>query len=321
MKNLIKLLPVAVLVVGLSISGCKKDNNSSSTTDTNSMQQLAKDNNQVQSSSDEVLNDVNDAVSPHAAAKSGGNWWTNSHCNATLDSITSGTVADTLNFTYSGLNCNGTLNRSGHVQVVRLKNIHWKDQGASVTVNFINLSVTKVSSQKTFVLNGTKTYTNFSGGLLIQLGNGLTSLVHEVSGSLNIKFDDGTTRTWSVARRKTFTGTFNISTLTFLNLAVTVEGLGSSNGYANLDSWGTNRNGEAFYTQINSGIVFRQDCNWKPVGGILVHQIPSDSKKATLTFGYDSSNNLTTVYNNVTEYKLDWVKRTKSGSMFIQLAL
>ena len=316
MKKTIKLLPIAIILIGISISGCKKDKSSS--TDTNSMQQLAKDDNQVQSTSDDVTNDVNDAVSPHLASKSTADWWLNTHCNVALDSvITTGSV-DTLKFTYSGLNCKGTLNKNGSVYVLRAKGVHWKDAGALVSIIFNNLRVTKVSNGKTFTFSGSKTFTNISGGLLIQLGTAFNSIVHQVAGTLNIKFDDGTSRTWNVARQKTFTGTFDISTLTFSNLSLTVTGLGSSNGYTNLEAWGTNRNGEAFYSQITTGILFREDCAWRAVAGQLVHQIPSAPKSATISYGYDSSNNPTTIYANVSEYKLDWVKGSKSGTMFVQ---
>ena len=315
MKKLFKLLPIFILSIGLTFTSCKKDQKSISTTDTNSIQQLTKDDNQVQASSDDVINDANDALS-NSNSKS--IQWSN-HCNVTLDSIISNSGIDTLVLTYNGLNCKGTFDKKGIVYVVKQKNTHWSNAGTSVTIIFNNLSVTKVSNSKTFILNGTKIFTNVSGGLLIQLGNGYSSIIHEIKGNLNIKFDDGTNRTWNISRRKTFTGSFNISTLTFTNLMLSVEGFGTSNGYTNLETYGTNRNGELFYTQINSAIQYSYNYNWKPVSGQLIHQIPSNYEKATLTYGYDSNNNSTTIYSNITEYKLDWIKGNKSGTMFILL--
>ena len=228
-KSIIRLAAVLIAVIGISAAGCKKDKN----VDTNSMQQLSKDEVTMQIATDDVLNDANTVLS-HGSKKS---IEANYLCNVTWDS--SNVVNDTIiyDLTFNGLNCNGTRYRVGHATIKKNILTPWYQAGTTVTINFINLVITKVSNGKTLTLNGTKTYENVSGHLLPELGGSVTSIVHKVTGFLNATFDNGTTRTWYVARQKTFTGTLG-------NLVVTEDGFGSADGYNNLVVWGTNRNGE-----------------------------------------------------------------------------
>ena len=129
---------------------------------------------------------------------------------------------------------------------------------------------------------------------------------------MNVTFDDNTTRTWNVARQRTFTGTIG-------QLNMTVDGFGADGSYNNLVVWGINRNGENFYTQITQSIVFRETCNWDPCSGVKIHQIPSDSKKATITFGYNDLNEPVVGDECPTKYRLDWEKGTHSGTVYLPL--
>ena len=287
--------------------GCKKDKLDEKP-DTGSMQQLAKDELAVQSADDEALADVNDYMSGNINKQISAY-----HCNVTVDS--SSIVNDTItyNLTFNGLNCAGTRSRVGTALVKKHINTHWIDVDATVQVTYVNLKVTKVSTGKWVILNGSKTFKNVSGGLVSQLGNGtITSIVHEITGTMNATFEDNTVRTWQVARRRTFSGTIG-------QLVVTHEGFGTANGYNNLVTWGLNRHGENFYTQINQGVVFKETCGWDPCAGIKVHHIPADNKQATITFGYDDNDLPISGTTCPTKYKLDWVKNSNSGTIFLSL--
>lgn len=303
-KIIIKLSAILIAVIGIGTAGCKKDSNN---TDTSSLQQLSKDEVAMQAATDVVLNDANTILSG-GSKKS----LETLPCNVTVDS--SSIVGDTITYsiTFNGLNCSGTHNRVGHVTVKRNVNTPWSQAGTKVFVHLDNLVITKVSSGKSLTLNGNKTWENVSGHVLAELGGSVTSIVHKITGSVQATFDDGTTRTWYIARQRTFTGTIG-------NMVVTEEGFGSADGYSNLVVWGTNRHGELFYTQITQPVSFRQSCGWDPCSGIKVHQIPSDSKSATITFGYDDNNNLVTGSNCPTRYKVDWQKGTHSGTIYLQL--
>ena len=288
-------------------SGCKKDK-VSETPDTSSMQQLAKDEVAVEAASDEALNDANDYLSSNSSKQ-----MSSLPCGATIDSTN--VVNDTITYTvtFNGLNCAGNRLRQGTALIKKHINTHWAVANTSVTVTLINFKVTRVATGKWVIINGTKTFKNVSGGLVCQLGNGtVTSVVHEITGTVNVTFEDNTTRTWQVARRRTFSGTQG-------QLIVTHEGFGAANGYSNLVTWGVNRHGENFYTQIIQGVVFKQTCGWDPCAGVRKHSIPSDNKEATLTFGYDDNDQPISGTSCPTKYKVDWVKNSNSGTLYLPL--
>ena len=306
-RSLIRFTALLIVVTGLAFTGCKKDKNSDSSTDTSSLQKLATDENQVQNASDEAINDVN-------AFLSGGSLKSTESvpCHATVDSTSIVNDTITYHITYNGLNCSGTRLRTGQVEIKKKVGTHWYQAGATVIIKHINFTITKVATGKTITLNGTKTHQNVTGGLLWQLGNGVTSIVHKTWGLETVTFTDNTTRIWNIARQKTYTGTTG-------QYILTLDGFGSTGSYNNLVVWGTNRQGEDFYTQITQSVVLRQTCDWDPCSGIKIHQIPSDSKSATLTFGYDSNNQPITGTECPTKYKLDWQKHNHSGTIYLPL--
>jgi len=310
-KNVIKLAAILIAVIGISTAGCKKDKNESKDTNTSSLQQLTKDDAAIQSVSDDVLNDANDVLTKQTnKGVDSLNW----PCNVILDSTITAGNNITYYLTFNGLNCNGTRNREGKVEITIPINTHWSDVGANATLTLINLKITKIASGRWIILNGTKTFENVNGGLVKNLGNGtITSVVHKITGAIQATFDDNTTRTWNIARQRTFTGTFPGQ------LVETTDGFGTAGGYSNLVVWGVNRDGEEFYTKIIQSVVHRQTCGWDPVSGIKIFQIPSDSKKATVTFGYDDNNQSVTGTNCPTRYKVDWEKNGNSGIIFLQL--
>jgi hypothetical protein len=307
-SNLFRLTFLALAIAGLSLTGCKKDKNSDQTDASASLQQLSKDEQNVEAAGDETMNDVNTVLS-------NGNLKSTSQlpCNATIDSTAVVNDTITIYITYDGLNCNGTRFRTGKVEIKKHVGMHWYQQGASVMVKHINFTITKVVNGKSVTLNGVKVHTNVSGGVVWQLGNGYNAIVHRTEGAMSVTFDDGTTKTWNVARQKTFTGTPPG------NIVLTTDGFGSADGYSNLVVWGVNRQGENFYTQILTPVVHRQVCGWDPCSGVKKHAIPGDSKSATLTFGFDSNNQPITGDDCPAKYKVDWQKNNNSGTVYLWL--
>lgn len=305
-RKLLTLILLVTAILGLTLTGCKKENHNNNA-DPSSMQQLANDENRFQDGSDEAMNDVNLLLS-------GGNLKATTlwPCNATIDSTAVANDTLVIYITYNGLNCNETRFRTGKVEIRKHVGTHWGDPGATVIVKHINFSITRVSTGKTIVLNGTKTHQNVSGGHLWMLGNQLTSIVHKTWGSMTVTFEDNTTRTWNVARQKTYTGTLT-------NLVLTVDGFGQSGEFANLVVWGVNRQGENFYTEIQQSVVYRQQCDWAPVAGMKLHSIPADNKSALITFGFNSNNQPIGPAECPTKYKLDWTKNGNSGTVYLWL--
>lgn len=307
-SNLFKLAMLLLTVSALAISSCKKDKNSGSS-DPSSLQQLSRDQEAVESATDESMNDVELVLSQNNLKSTERLL----PCNATVDSTAVVNDTITIYITYDGLNCRKTRNRTGKVEIKKAVGTNWYMPGATVIVRHIDFTVTKVATNKSVTINSVKVHKNVTGGVLGQLGNTTTTIVHRTQGNVSVVFDDGTTRTWNVARQKTYTGTAPD------NLFLTTDGFGEVEGYTNLLVWGVNRNGEQFFTRIIQPLVHRQACDWDPVSGIKKHDIPAKTKSATLTFGYDSNNQPVTGNDCPAKYKLDWVHNNQSGTVYLWL--
>ena len=307
-KSLIHLAMILVAAAALALTSCKKENINDGTANPASMEQLSADENNVENIMNDAENDVSSVMSNN------GNYKSTEFlpCNATLDSLAVVNDTVTMYITYNGLNCNGTRNRTGKIEIKKKVGTHWEQAGATIIYKYINFTVTRVATGKSVTLNGTKTFVNVNGGHRWQVGTLITSYVQRASGSMTASFDNGTSRTWNVARQLTYTGTPG-------QFVLTVDGFGSAGEFENLVVWGTNRQGEEFFTQITQSVVHKQACDWNPVSGIKIHQIPADSKSATITFGFDSNNQPVVGDDCPTRYRIDWQKNNQSGTMFMPL--
>lgn len=304
----------AVAMVAFMTTACSKDEKDDKIPDSSSIQQLVKDEITMESSSEDALSDANDVLSKDNTKN-----LQNLPCNAVIDSTFSiGLDTVTYTITFNGLNCAGTKKKTGSLSIKKKVSDHWSMAGTTVFITFNNLKIEKapngIPNGNWLILNGTKIWKNVSGGLIKNL-SGTGSVVYTVAGSLQATFNDNTNRTWNVNRQFTYTGNYANNDLT-----LSLSGLGSTPDYNNLVVWGTNRHGESFYTQINQTVVLKQKWGWDPVSGIKIHQIPSDNKKATITFGYDNNNQVVTNPNiRPTHLKVDWVKGSYSGTIFLAL--
>jgi hypothetical protein len=307
--KLIQLSFMFIALLGFSLTGCKKDNLNQGDSDNTSMLQLTTDEINVENAMDDASKDA-EAVMSYG----GGSVKSTAGlpCNATIDSTSVINDSITLFITYDGLNCNGTRNRTGKIEIKKAVGTHWGQAGAKVIFKFIDFTVTRVSTGKSLTFNGVKTFQNVSGGFIWQLGFGATSIVHRVTGAMQTTFDNGTTRSWNVSRQITYTGTHN-------QLIMTIDGLGTAGEYSSLVTWGTNRNDEAFYTQITQSVVHKESCGWDPVSGIKIHQIPSKSKSVTITFGYNENNEPVTGDECPVKYRADWQRNGNSGTIYVLL--
>jgi hypothetical protein len=316
-KNFLKLIAILIAVVSLNFASCKKDKTTDQTTpDTSSLQQLSKDDAQVQATDDEISNDANGVLTSSSKSmkiKDMDSTAINS-CTVTIDTVGTNLV---ITLVYNGFNTGHSFSRTGTVVITKPLGIQWKTAGCVVTLQYVNLAVTKIASGKTFTYNGTRTWTNVSGGRIIDLGTtSATSVTFTITGNMTIMFDDGTTRVWTISRQHIWTGTYPN------NLSVSVTGFGSNSGYNNLVEYGLNRKGEQFYTQINTAILYSNTCvsyQWTPIWGVLIHQIPSVPKSATITFGYNSSDNLVTIGDCANYFRMDWVVKTYSGTIYLSI--
>lgn len=308
-KNLIQLAFILVSALSIALTSCKKDDLDTGNANPDELKQLSADENYVESIMNDAISDVSSVMSNNGGNLKSTEWLP---CNATIDSLAVVNDTVTVYITYNGLNCNGTRNRTGKIEIKKKVGTHWEQAGATVVYKYINFTVTRLANNSTVTLNGTKNFVNVNGGHRWQVGSTIDSFVERVSGNMQASFDNGTSRTWNVARQVTYTGTAG-------QLILTVDGLGTSGEYQNLAVWGTNRQGEEFFTQITQSVIHRQACEWDPVSGIKIHQIPSDNKSATITFGYNDNNEPIVGDECPTRYRVDWQRNNQSGTAYLTL--
>lgn len=217
-------------------------------------------------------------------------------CNATADVDTTGNPWK-ITVTYNGLNCLGTHSRTGVVVISAAPRLRWATAGSAITITAQNLKITRVSDNKSITLNGAQTYTNTSGGLLINL-SAQNSITHTITSSgIAVKFDDNTTRTWQVAKRRVFS--YNNGAV------ITTTGMHTEGNQDNIAEWGTNRFGGNFTSATTSPVVIRQDCSFRITSGQIRHV--NALVDATLTFGLNAAGQPASCPgSNPYYYKLSW---------------
>src|SRR5258706_1884765 len=198
----IRLLPFSVIALCfiLASTACKKDNSNSNTDSTSEISAQSDDQAQVSEEVDAVSDDA-DAAASSDASLSGR---VLSICDATaVTDVTGDTKKITI--TYDGTNCHGNRTRTGVVVISMAKTVYWKDTGAVITISVQNLKITRIRDNKSITINGTKTITNVSGGLLKDLAS-RGEIVHDInSDGITVTFDNSTQRSWKVAIERTFT--------------------------------------------------------------------------------------------------------------------
>jgi len=318
--NLIRRITIAVCLLScISIYSCKKDMSAASDTTTANLTSTGDDQAQVSAESDIITNDANTALngqsdfsgSLSSSVSIAGNTEVNDvngttqvsgliniHqfiCDATITYDTSNNQR-VITIVYDGTNCWGNRTRTGTVTISMPVGQRWKDAGATATINIVTLTITRLSDGKSIVLNGTKTITNVSGGLLKDLAT-LQTITHNITGSLKIDFKNGTSRTWNVSKKRVFTYNNGI--------VITTSGTYSDGTDNNIAEWGTNRFGETFKSLISAPKVIRQDCDFRLVSG--QNTIVTDKGTAVITYGLDSNGEPTSCPGTGSYYfKLVW---------------
>ncbi|HSZ25581.1 MAG TPA: hypothetical protein VK766_07690 [Cytophagaceae bacterium] len=301
MKKISVKISMLALSLGLLLNSCAKkdaepDDSAQQTT-------TASDQSNVTNESDQAVNDANTVLSGSSTnGRTDGNG--PSLTGATIDSTIAGNwTTGKYVITYNGNDITGTRSRSG-VITLQLTNGPWSHPGCVLTITFSNYKVTRNATGKSITFNGTKTVTNVTtgnNGSGYKYWNlptdGVTSIDHTVRGSFAITFDDGTVRTWEIARHRKVTRTSNLA------FDLTLSGDTSINDVANTDVWGVNRAGENFQGAITTPIVFSTSCFFEPVSG--VYTLQGLKRNLTVTFGVNSDGTISTAtcpYG----FKFDW---------------
>jgi hypothetical protein len=277
-KHLVIIMASAALMC-FTLS-CNKDKEDNSQMDGTSIQEHSSDVQDVNNSVDVADDDVNTIMSTSALKSA---YIYGLPCNVTIDS--SMIAQKMLKLTFNGDNCKGRHTRSGEIDVELTVGNSWKDAGATMVLTYKNFSITRKGTGKTFVFNGSKTFVNVSGGLIKDLGSANTpsTIVHRVSSSdMSITFPGGAQRKWNIARQRSWS-------LVNGELSLEIAGFGAASNYSNLVSWGTNRRGYEFYTEITSPVISSATCDYNPSAGEMTHYVRNRTIDAV--FGVDVSGN------------------------------
>ena len=310
---------------------CNKNNaktSSNNSTDTQ-LQTQADDQAQVSTESDAVANDANNAMYSSPAV-SGNSVATSVHGGTTTNGIETNGVTSTLGvlicdatvtwdttsttrtitLTYNGSNCWGNRTRTGVVTITIPTGVYWRDAGATVTIDVKNLVITRVRDGKSITINGTKTFTNVSGGLLADLAT-IGSITHTVSGSFTVTFDNGSQRVWNEAKQRIYTYANGV--------VITTTGTHTDSlSNTNVAEWGMNRYGVGFESLITQAKVISQDCDFRLVSGAN-EILRTDNITTTITYGLDASGNPTSCPGTGTYYFK--VVRTNAGGLSFTVIL
>ncbi len=264
----------------ITLNSCQKGKNNLAD-DSISAQDNASINNAINATTDDAASAAGQVKS--FSGKTNG-WWNSAVlCGVTI--VDSGTVIagnKTISITYDGTTtCNGVI-RSGNVTVQNSSGITWNTAGSVLTVTFNALAITDPISGNTYTVNGTHTLTKETNGLewqiIAEVLTNQTVTRRNQSSNMSITFPDGSVRTWSVDRTRSWSSsvTGSVNTIT-----VTV----SSENANHIDATGTNRYGNTFTNTIVTPIMANNNlsCTWKPYQGETQHVV--NNRTTTVVFG------------------------------------
>lgn len=301
-----QFLRAAVMITGIGvIFACNKNNTNGGGTGDNATELATEADDQAQVSNEDAVlsNDVNTVLytdptlagTSSVASEMAGTTETNGVvqvngvngpilnliCDASV-LINKDSLIKTITITYNGTNCWGNRTRTGVVVISIPAGVHWGDKGAQVNASIQNLVITRLRDNKSITVNGSKTFTNVSGGLLKNLAS-LGTITHTITGQLSVDFENNTNRTWNVSKQRVFTYDNGI--------VITTTGTHTDEtGNTNVAEWGTNRRGLGFESLISQPKIIRQDCDFRLTGGENT-VLRSDGVTAVITYGLDSSGN------------------------------
>jgi len=308
---------MAALALSVSFISCKKTDSNPVPIENTDLVAHSDDQSSFAQSTDDVANDANTSIENNNAfngfapgeitmGPTGTNGPLGVICGATTVMDSTATLRR-ITITYNGLNCAGTRNRVGVVVLTMPLGQHWKDAGAVLTVDIQNLKITRVSDGKYHTINGTVAFTNVTGGRLRDL-SALGTIIHTItSNGMTVTFDNGTQRSWQIAKRRTFTYDNGI--------VITTIGTHTEGTTTGVSEWGTNRFGNAFVTAITQPMVIRQDCSMRLVSGQVTHT--KLAATVVVTFGLDSAGNPVSCPTGTYYMKIVWTNASGIVRTFI----
>lgn len=305
-SNNLRILGIAFLAM-LFFAACNKDKKAFRNEDGAS----TVDNRTAQSENDAAVSDVNDVLGNQGTLRgkgtesSGTTGVLGNICGMTLD--TTGMKSGSVKLNYNGTTCNNRT-RTGTIVLTIVDYAlgkRWKTKGTVLKVEFQAYKIKRASDGKSIQFDGIQYITNETGGTWWELFlvKTQTSLVHSITSSnLNATFEDGKTAVYNINRKITYSFPSNVVTCM-------AEGTGSNNGLANLENYGTTRDGDSFTSQVSTPIIWNLTCGaGAPIQGEVVVKVDSKAFELKCLFGVDNSGTSISVAPNTCAYgwKLEW---------------
>jgi hypothetical protein len=224
-----------------------------------------------------VDNDINSSINNTSIGGRTSASYSSELCGVTIDSSQIANKILFYNFDGSTPCFSPSRTRGGQIKVELINGNSWKDVGAVLKLTYINFKIIKLSNNKSIQFNGVKTLKNVNG---INWFTFLTSASNFKFQSralnVNVTFENGDQAIWNSARITTWDYiAANVTPgIPYGYVKFTSNGDTIRNGISNIDSWGTNRNGQIFQTYYQSPWVSNSYCGfWRPVSGNLSHQV------------------------------------------------
>jgi len=296
----------------LAITACKKDKESGPSQEEINVQAAAQadDESQVSVELDATLADANFFLENYNQFAGNFSVVDQPICDADIQ-VDYESDPKTLTINYNGENCSLAKTRTGKVTVSMPHDKYWIDAGTAVTVTYENFKVTRTADQKSITINGSKTYTNITGGLSNYLWSQQQEFVkHSVtSDGISVKVNDGPEREWKIARGYEFTYDSDAD-----DLKLAITGLHTEGSVTNIAEWGINRFGNTFTTTIDEPVVISAQCNHRVVNGEVTHKTAAYA--ATVTFGLNINGQpVNTCPEGNYYYHVEWVGDNKTFSL------
>lgn len=294
----------AIVFAAFVITGCKKTEDPAPTPtppvqtvpdgSTSQQKQRASDQNTFENECNQVMDDATNAMQNCSQTRG-----VQAICNLTVD--TSLASQGQITLIYNGNDCLNLTSRTGSIVIQLPYNgtvTTWTTLGAIAKLTFNNYKVTRLLDNKSLTFNGFHSIKNVNGGGLVQLLMGNT-IVHQIRANMQMTFDDGTNRTWLVAKTRTFTHALGL-------IQNTIAGDTTFGTYVHAAVWGTNRSGQPFTIDIPTAITYNMSgstCLFRPHTGVVINYTTTFT--LTITYGVNFLGNPATgcPYG----YKFNWV--------------
>jgi len=270
MKNLPVKLILITLTIALVITSCRNKEDATepkvSDAEMQQAQTHSSDNQSVTANIDDAVDNINldiSAISTEARFET-------EPCGITVDysrfTTRSGDNFKTIVYSFnSSANCSERT-KEGKITVTLVSGNYFKDAGAVYTLAFQGYGVTHKGNKMTF--DGLQTVTNVTGGLPRSIFTPGAIVACKVSGDMVLKFDSSALkRTWSMNRKISWSNTNGV-------LSYSISTNNVVDGLPKVSTWGTNRFGNSFYTQILLPVTANSTCGWyRPTGGERFHTV------------------------------------------------